>query len=323
MVYIPFIMLTKYYLHQNNHEPYSYTHKIYTQSDNFFNIFDPFNINLLMMGRPKYFPVYNILRAIPTICFLYNSHLSIVPTYYCMDQTDSSSVKKFSKSIFLNIIVCFILYNLTGIYGYISFGKEVMTYTDILTAYDPKDYKIFIAMILLAGKLVTTYPIVLFCARISILNTLPTLSPSLLSRFSFLSAEKTREMVGRIFVTLLWFGLVLSIATYVPDVSKVIPFLGSFCLLLIFVFPALALLQYLLSTNELQDEEIDDSYQSFTNGSNFGETSSQNNEMIIFGKVVSWISAKKVAYSCSVLLIILGMLLFGMVFTQSVMDTIY
>lgn len=90
---------------------------------------------------------------------LFKCHVSIIPIYSCME---NRNLKEFSKTLSCAIFLCVITYTGTAAFGYFTFGELVTT--DILLSYDP-DPEVLIAVIFIAMKTYTTYPILLFCGR--------------------------------------------------------------------------------------------------------------------------------------------------------------
>lgn len=57
------------------------------------------------------------------------------------------------------------------------------------------------------------------------------------------------EKVRRITVATVWFGLALALSLYVPDIDKVIVYLGGLAAIFIFVFPGKYDVQFILNKN--------------------------------------------------------------------------
>lgn len=72
------------------------------------------------------------------------------------------TLREFSKTVACAMFLCVVNYTGTAAFGYLTFGSNITT--DILLAYDP-DVWILIAVVLIAVKTYTTYPILLFCGR--------------------------------------------------------------------------------------------------------------------------------------------------------------
>jgi sodium-coupled neutral amino acid transporter 7/8 len=75
---------------------------------------------------------------------------------------ENRNLKEFSKTLSCAMFLCVITYTGTATFGYFTFGELVTT--DILLSYEP-DPEIVVAVIFIAMKTYTTYPILLFCGR--------------------------------------------------------------------------------------------------------------------------------------------------------------
>ena len=67
-------------------------------------------------------------------------------------------------------IICVIIYNMVGAFGYMTFGASVNT--DILTNYYPIDSTLIVGMVMVALKCALTYPPVFFCPRLVVVEVL-------------------------------------------------------------------------------------------------------------------------------------------------------
>lgn len=172
----------------------------------------------------------DVFHVVPTICFAYQCHVSIIPIYSCMEPRN---LKQFSKTVSVAMLLCVATYTGTAAFGYLTFGDLITS--DILLSYDP-DPAVIIAVILIAVKTYTTYPILLFCGRAAfecLWTDLRGLSPSLIA-----SQEHTRRIV----MTLVWFVSTLVLAVFIPNIGIVIEILGAFAAVFIFIFPGMCML---------------------------------------------------------------------------------
>ena len=92
-------------------------------------------------------------------CCVWQCHVSIIPIYSCMEKRN---LKEFSKTVSLAMVLCVLTYTVTAALGYLMFGDKITS--DILLSFEP-DVPTLIAVILIAVKTYTTYPILLFCGR--------------------------------------------------------------------------------------------------------------------------------------------------------------
>ncbi|KAG1650505.1 putative sodium-coupled neutral amino acid transporter 7 [Nymphon striatum] len=174
----------------------------------------------------------DVFYVVPVICFGYQCHVSVVPIYSCLK---NRTVPNFIKSVVIALIICIATYTFAGIYGYLSFGQSVNS--DILESYSSKDAVLMTAMIALAGKTFTTYPILLFCGRTAIDGLWIDLWK--MDIIDVASGERKR----RITMVSLWFTSSLLLALIIPNISDVIQILGSLAAVFIFVFPGMCLMQ--------------------------------------------------------------------------------
>ncbi|KAF7380392.1 hypothetical protein HZH68_016257 [Vespula germanica] len=178
--------------------------------------------------------IYETLHIIPIICFAYQSHMTAIPMYACMKERQ---LGKFTISAVISMIICLTVYTIVGILGYATFGTGKVP-SDILQGYSDKSTIVTLAIVSIAIKNFTTYPIVLYCGRDAILSLLGT----------FVDENvKTRS-----FITSVWFIASLIIAILVPDISPVINLLGALSATFIFILPGICLLQSTL----IKDPEL-------------------------------------------------------------------
>ncbi|CAK9821397.1 Putative sodium-coupled neutral amino acid transporter 7 [Anthophora retusa] len=177
---------------------------------------------------------FEMLQIIPVICFAYQSHMTAIPMYACMKERN---IGKFTLCAILSMIICFIAYTVVGICGYATFGAGKVP-SDILQGYTDKSIILIIAIIFIAIKNFTTYPIVLYCGRDAFL--------------SLLGMDVNVAIKFRVLITLIWYTLSLVIAILVPDISPIINLLGALSAAFIFIFPGICLFQSTL----LKDSEL-------------------------------------------------------------------
>ncbi|XP_050409961.2 sodium-coupled neutral amino acid transporter 7 [Patella vulgata] len=180
----------------------------------------------------------DIFLVIPEICFAYQCHMSIIPIYSCME---NRNLKEFSKTVSLAMVLCVLCYTMTATLGYLQFGHGITN--DIILSFDP-DVTVIIAVVLIAVKTYTAYPIYLFCGRAafdSVWNSALRLSPEVIEQ---------RERKMRIVVTLIWFTITVVLAIFIPNIGVVIEFLGALSALLIFLFPGMCLMKSMLDKKD-------------------------------------------------------------------------
>lgn len=171
------------------------------------------------------------LIVVPVLCFAYQTHEVIVPVYACMKQR---SIGHFMRASMFGLVILFLLYNLVGAYGYLTFGKNVDP--DIMSLYDAKDPVVVVGIVALVIKFITTYPPLMFCGRGAL--------EGLYGEFRKLSAEefKATEKGRRIVITTGWFFSTVALAIFAPDISVTLQLLGSMASVNVFIFPGMCLI---------------------------------------------------------------------------------
>uniref|UniRef100_A0A4W4GA24 Amino acid transporter transmembrane domain-containing protein n=1 Tax=Electrophorus electricus TaxID=8005 RepID=A0A4W4GA24_ELEEL len=145
----------------------------------------------------------SMFSVVPTICFGFQCHEACIAIYSSMEN------KKLTHWIFISVvsmIFCLIIYTLTGVFGFLTFGREVAS--DILVSYPGNDVVMIIARLLFGISIITIYPIILLLG----------------SRCRWL-------------LTVLWITVTLLVAIYAPDMSDVISVIGGISAFFIFIFP--------------------------------------------------------------------------------------
>ena len=69
---------------------------------------------------------------------------------------------EFAKTVSVAMIICIISYTIPAVFGFLTFGSKVDS--DILVSYSP-DAPVLVAVVMIAAKTYTTYPILLFVGR--------------------------------------------------------------------------------------------------------------------------------------------------------------
>ena len=87
-------------------------------------------------------------------------HISLVPIYACA--RDRRLLQFTTKTVFTALVLCILSYTVTASFGYLTFGSHVRA--DILSSYSPTP-DVLIAVVIIAIKMYTTYPILLYVGR--------------------------------------------------------------------------------------------------------------------------------------------------------------
>ncbi|KAA0714950.1 putative sodium-coupled neutral amino acid transporter 8 [Triplophysa tibetana] len=159
--------------------------------------------------------------------------INLSPIY----SSGSMKNRNLSHWVFISVVsmfICLIIYSLTGIYGYLTFGKNVAP--DILMSYSGGDVTMIIARLLFGISIITIYPIIVLLGRSVIQD------PLLKRRRKHTVVTESYESRTRIALTTVWVTVTLLIAVFVPDISKVISVVGGISAFFIFIFPGLCLI---------------------------------------------------------------------------------
>ena len=93
-------------------------------------------------------------------CVFFQCHVSVIPIYSCMKQRN---IKQFTIATSSAIAICVFVYTGAATFGYLTFGSKVDD--DIISNYSANKPTVMVALIAMAAKTYTTYPILLFCGR--------------------------------------------------------------------------------------------------------------------------------------------------------------
>ena len=174
------------------------------------------------------------MTVVPVICFGYQCHVSVIPIYSCMRHRN---IKHFTIASSVAIFACCLTYTGAATFGYLTFGANVAD--DILLNYSAKQPAVMIALIAMAAKTYTTYPILLFCGR----EAISTIIKDTMIR----EDSERKEKIRRVIIATVWFVATLIFAIEIPDIGIVINLLGSLAAVFIFVFPGVCLWQTTLN----------------------------------------------------------------------------
>ncbi|POI21161.1 hypothetical protein CIB84_015092 [Bambusicola thoracicus] len=185
------------------------------------------SLGLLQATRPPRASSWtSMFSVIPTICFGFQCHEACVAIYSSMHNQSFSHWVAVSV---LSMLICLLIYSLTGFYGYLTFGEDVAP--DILMSYPGNDPVVITARLLFGVSIITIYPIVVLLGR-SVVQDLwahPKLRAMLVS--------ERHERQSRVALTISWMAATLTIALFVPDIGKVIELIGGISAFFIFIFP--------------------------------------------------------------------------------------
>ncbi|XP_048210994.1 putative sodium-coupled neutral amino acid transporter 8 [Perognathus longimembris pacificus] len=190
---------------------------------------------LLREPRPSPSPSSwaSAFSVFPTICFGFQCHEAAVSIYCSMRRQSLSHWVLVSA---LSLLACCLIYLLTGVYGFLTFGTEVAS--DILMSYPGDDMAVLVARVLFVVSIVTVYPIVLFLGR-SVMQDIWKRTWS--SQGPPVLADPSGPWV-RVPLTVLWVAVTLAMALVLPDLGQITGIIGGISTFFIFIFPGLCLI---------------------------------------------------------------------------------
>uniref|UniRef100_A0A3B3B932 Solute carrier family 38 member 8b n=1 Tax=Oryzias melastigma TaxID=30732 RepID=A0A3B3B932_ORYME len=162
----------------------------------------------------------SMFSVVPTICFGFQCHEACIAIYSSMENQKLCHWVIISV---LSMLFCLLIYTLTGVYGYMTFGQTVAS--DILMSYPGNDVVMIISRLLFGISIVTIYPIILLLGR------------SQRSRRGLVT--HSFESRCRVLLTVAWITSTLLIAMFVPDMADVISVIGGISAFFIFIFPGM------------------------------------------------------------------------------------
>uniref|UniRef100_A0A6A7G3S9 Sodium-coupled neutral amino acid transporter 7 n=1 Tax=Hirondellea gigas TaxID=1518452 RepID=A0A6A7G3S9_9CRUS len=204
-----------------------------------------------MFDKNEFARMFDVL---PTISFGYQCHVSSVPIYYSIANRNR---KKYFKACALAMICCAVVYSVAANFGYLTFGSKVAD--DILLSYDNEHtgaMAVNIAVIALAFKSVTTYPVLMFCVREAVVSFY--VSARGMTPAEIVITEPRRRYVV---VLLLWLTSIAA-AIVATNISVVVRLLGSLAAFFIFLIPGICLFVHCNELDELEQNGSSGSHHS-------------------------------------------------------------
>ncbi|XP_003442385.1 putative sodium-coupled neutral amino acid transporter 8 [Oreochromis niloticus] len=174
----------------------------------------------------------SMFSVVPTICFGFQCHEACIAIYSSMENQNISHWVVISV---LSMLFCLLIYTLTGVYGFLTFGQDVAS--DILMSYPGNDVVMIVSRLLFGISIITIYPIILLLGRSVILNLMLRVR-----RHYWGIVTHSFENRCRAVLTVAWITFTLLIAMFVPDMSDIISIIGGISAFFIFIFPGLCLL---------------------------------------------------------------------------------
>ncbi|CAG2165230.1 unnamed protein product [Oppiella nova] len=199
----------------------------------FLNVYEYYRLDV-KPGPIRTYPssIMSFLAALPVVCFAYQTHEIVVPVYACLSHRTTTT---FMKSTGLALSVLFVVYCISGTFGYYTFGGTVAP--DVMQMYNASDPIVSAGIVALIVKMITTYPPVIFCGRDTFVGLFCKHPEPIQLDEPYDSVEYWR----RVFITSTWNILALILALVIPNITIAIGFLGSLAACNVFVFPGLCM----------------------------------------------------------------------------------
>lgn len=207
------------------------------------NVYEYYKLDVIP-GPIKTYPdsIVSVFAALPVICFAYQTHEIVVPVYACMADR---KIFSFVKATVLALSLLFVLYCISGTYGYLTFGGSVAP--DIMQMYNAEDPIVTAGIIALIIKMITTYPPVIFCGR-----------DTFVGLFCKQTIEQSfnDELKLRVLITSAWNIICLILSIVTPNITIAIGFLGSLAACNVFVFPGLCMVSLAKRNSKLSSKQV-------------------------------------------------------------------
>jgi sodium-coupled neutral amino acid transporter 7/8 len=137
--------------------------------------------------------------------------------------------KRIILTIFLSFLFCLLAYQAIAVFGVLTFAD--LLDSDLMLNYDASKPLVMIGIAAIVFKTVTTYPLILFPARLAIDDTIVKL-------FHIQFPERS-ELQRRVVIVSVWFLSTLVLAIFVPDISSTISMMGSLAVIFTLIIPGL------------------------------------------------------------------------------------
>eukprot|EP00026_Physarum_polycephalum_P007672 Phypoly_transcript_07737.p1 GENE.Phypoly_transcript_07737~~Phypoly_transcript_07737.p1 ORF type:complete len:474 (+),score=61.35 Phypoly_transcript_07737:98-1519(+) len=182
----------------------------------------------------------DIARSIPIIVYAYTCHTQAIPVYAELrDRTSRAMFRVICGGVFLS----FFLYFTTGIFGYLTFGREIQD--NILKNYDPKKWEVLLGRILVCSAVLLGYPMSTWVMKDSFEQIYFYVQEkrALYRKFDVDDDLPLARMVTwrqNLLETIALLAISISIAILIPKINVVFGLVGSTCsVTLNFILPGL------------------------------------------------------------------------------------
>ncbi|XP_035233167.1 putative sodium-coupled neutral amino acid transporter 7 [Stegodyphus dumicola] len=173
-----------------------------------------------------------MFAMMPVLGLGYQCQEVVVPVYSCMRERNLCN---FVKSSLLAMCFLFVVYSITGCFGYLTFGSAVAH--NVMKMYDASDPFVMVGVGALIVKMIATYPILALCGRdaaAGVYAEFRGLKPA-----EFIATEKIRRYI----CAAIWFSSSLLLAVFTSGIGIVIKYLGSVASANIFIYPGICLVK--------------------------------------------------------------------------------
>lgn len=183
------------------------------------------------------------LSMVPVILFSYQGHISAVPLYA---ELKGRSNLRWQQVVCLGLLSCVVLYNASGLLGYMQFKSA--TDSDILKSFAARPDAVNVSPNLVAAArgaialaVSVTSAVFTFCARAAILDEVNRFLRKRAIGGARAPGNSTAMFLG---VTYAWVLIVTATAIAVPSMGAVVAIVGNFSSFFMFLFPGACLLSY-------------------------------------------------------------------------------
>ncbi|XP_002735199.1 putative sodium-coupled neutral amino acid transporter 6 [Saccoglossus kowalevskii] len=175
--------------------------------------------------EPKLFSLsLNTAYAVPTMAFSFVCHTAVLPIY---EEIKRPSKARMQSVVNITILICFTLYLLSALFGYLTFYGNVSTeLLEGYTLYNRHDILMLIVRLAVLFSVTLTVPLLHFPAR----KALTVL----------IAGNKPFSCLRHCLLTAFLITLITVLALFVPDIKEVFGFAGATSsTALVFILPAI------------------------------------------------------------------------------------
>ncbi|XP_064468599.1 sodium-coupled neutral amino acid transporter 7-like [Ornithodoros turicata] len=187
------------------------------------------NEQVEMKTRPTSF--IDVVVTMPVICFAYQAHEVVITIY---SNLRDRRLANLTKCTVICMLFMFVVYCLIGTFGYLTYGSNVKP--DIMQMFDASDPWVVFGITALIVKMVTTYPLLIFCGRGAFDGMYA--EAMKLSADDYIHGERRRRLA----ITTGWFTTSLALSVVISSIGVVLELLGCLAAANVFIFPGMCLI---------------------------------------------------------------------------------